>query len=150
MPPGEVFVVFIFVGCACSSDHTPTLIHIYVHYVAIRNGLVKIFVVLIFAVTRLSTKTAKICTPRKFPAIRYMHQFQWDSPTIYHVGSAQCRPLTETSQIRWDVPTFYLCSVVTGGFPGNLPPYLIRHGVYKVNNHAELSFGYIVLQLLKE
>ena len=52
-PSEEIFVVFIFVGYACSSDHTPILTRIYVHYVAIRDvrGLVKIFVVFIFAVT---------------------------------------------------------------------------------------------------
>ena len=52
-PSEEILVVFIFVGYACSSDHTPILTRIYVHYVAIRDvrGLVKIFVVFIFAVT---------------------------------------------------------------------------------------------------
>ena len=28
-PPEEIFVVFIFMECAHSSDHTPTLIHMY-------------------------------------------------------------------------------------------------------------------------
>ena len=36
---------------------------------------VKIFVVFIFAVPCRSAKTAKICTPRKFPAIRYLLHF---------------------------------------------------------------------------
>ena len=53
----------IFVGYACSSDHTPILT---------LRSLVKIFVVFIFAVTCRSAKNAKICTPRKFPAIRYL------------------------------------------------------------------------------
>ena len=71
-PSEEIFVVFIFVGYACSSDHTPIITRTYVHYVAIRDvrSLVKIFVVFIFAVTCRSAKHAKICTPRKFPAIR--------------------------------------------------------------------------------
>ena len=52
---------------------------------------VKNFVVFIFAVSCRSAKTAKICTPRKFPAIRY----------TYNYGVCMCACIAH-SMYMWD------------------------------------------------
>ena len=67
-PPEEIFVVFIFVGCA----HRTTPLVVLTYTTSRDTRWVKNFVVFIFAVLCRSAKTAKICTPRKFPAIRYV------------------------------------------------------------------------------
>ena len=59
-PPEEIFVVFIFMGCACSSDHTPIFtctLHRTTHD---ECSLVKIFVVFISLLPVSQQK------PRKF------------------------------------------------------------------------------------
>ena len=81
---------------------------------------VKNFVVFIFAVPCRSAKTAKICTPRKFPAIRYSpttfcccHRESWFTNfySVFVILTDKARKLTEF-ECKFTLISEHCCCIV--------------------------------------